>query len=177
MTAGTLRAVRYAAVAAAPVITGRVAARQSFRRLWVAHTSSHSHLALTRPRRDIWRKPRQARICPKTGSTVAFRRAYAARPAGLTSRALMAARASEHRFASTGVVSSGSPFRWWPPTEIKGSVHICSAARTFSTEKYPASPVVTAGTASQLSTTRRSIGSKCWTSGAWLLRAAATMIW
>jgi len=39
----------------------------------VAQTSCHSHLALTRPCKDIWRKLRQARIWPKTGSTVAFR--------------------------------------------------------------------------------------------------------
>jgi len=49
---------------------GRVTTRHSFTRLWVAQPSSHSHLTLTSPRKDIWRKPQQVRICPKTGTTV-----------------------------------------------------------------------------------------------------------
>lgn len=47
----------------------------------VAQTSSHSHLALTRPRKDIWRKPRQARICPtEISGSVAICSASRCRP-------------------------------------------------------------------------------------------------
>ncbi len=42
---------RYAAAAAVLAVAGRVTARHGFRRLWVVQTSSHSHRALTRPRK------------------------------------------------------------------------------------------------------------------------------
>jgi hypothetical protein len=49
----------------------------------------------------------------------------------------------------------------------------CSAARTLSSEKEPVSAVTRSGTWPQLLTTRRSIGSRCWTSGAWIVSASA----
>jgi len=46
----------------------------------VAQSSDPSHRFLRRPRNETCVKRRAARIWPKTGSTVAFRRAYACRP-------------------------------------------------------------------------------------------------
>src|SRR5271166_268146 len=59
--------------------------RQIFNKLWVRHTSRHSPRILSRPRSKNRRKPRASLIWPKTGSTIALRRAYAARPASVFS--------------------------------------------------------------------------------------------
>src|SRR5271165_7190525 len=59
--------------------------RQIFNKLWVRHTSRHSPRILSRPRSKNRRKPRASLIWPKTGSTIALRRAYTARPAGVFS--------------------------------------------------------------------------------------------
>ena len=49
--------------------------RNSLSRLWPVQIRDHSPLTLSSPRRRNWRKPRPALIWPKTGSTVAMRRA------------------------------------------------------------------------------------------------------
>ena len=58
-------------------------ARNSFRRLLVAHTSFHSRLTFCLPRKLKRRKPRCSSICPKTGSTIALRILYTAGPASV----------------------------------------------------------------------------------------------
>lgn len=50
-------------------------ARNSFSRLCVRQTSSHSLRALSAPRNEKRRKPRVSLICPNTGSTTVLRRA------------------------------------------------------------------------------------------------------
>ena len=49
--------------------------RNSLSRLWPVQIRDHSPLTLSSPRSRNWRKPRPALIWPKTGSTVAMRRA------------------------------------------------------------------------------------------------------
>src|SRR5277367_6198679 len=49
--------------------------QNSFNRLCVAQMSLHSEVTLNRPLKRNLRIPRTSLICPKTGSTVDFRRA------------------------------------------------------------------------------------------------------
>ena len=49
--------------------------RNSLSRLWPVQIRDHSPLTFSRPRRRNWQKPRPCLIWPKTGSTVAMRRA------------------------------------------------------------------------------------------------------
>src|ERR1035437_5244547 len=56
---------------------------KSFKRLLTAHTSFHSWLTFTLPRRLKRRKPRCSLMCPTTGSTIALRLLYTACPASV----------------------------------------------------------------------------------------------
>ena len=62
-------------MAATSVTAGTRMARKSLSRLWVRHIRVHSARTFSMPRSKKRRKPRASFICPKTGSTVAFRRA------------------------------------------------------------------------------------------------------
>ncbi len=107
----------------------------------VMHRAEQAHSCCTaiRPRRRNCRKPRACLICPNTGSTIAFRHAYTARP--FMVRSFRAIRSRRVRFAGGRPRGAGACHSvcFCRPVAMYGSIAVSASVCRFSSEQYPAS--------------------------------------
>src|SRR5450759_4796778 len=117
----------------------------SLRKLWQARWNVHSKSALTLPRSRSWWPPWATLIWPKTGSTIALRRAYPALPFLVRSLRLISCLGVR----PAGIRPRGTAGGFSPclsrPVANSGSIPASVTASTLSAEKYPASASSVAG--------------------------------